>query len=187
MYKIIIAVAALGALSLALLMFRGDSSTPAPSIPLSPSSPQPSHPASQSELSPAPPPQSPVTSPAKTPAAPTPTPTPVSTPAAAPTPPPTPAPSAVTPQEKVVEMTAQGFSPSTLTIPVGTTVRFINRDSIGHWPASGVHPAHQVCPGFDALRSLQPGQSYSFTFTSAKVCPMHDHLSPGMQGTIRVE
>lgn len=103
-----------------------------------------------------------------------------------PTPTPTakPAPPAPTVGERIVEFTAGGFLPSTLTIPVGTTVKFINKDSQSHWPASGVHPTHQICPGLDSLRPLEPGDSYSFTFKIAKTCPMHDHLNPGTKSAI---
>ena len=87
----------------------------------------------------------------------------------------------------VIEFTSGGFSPATVTVSRGTTVRFVNRDSVMHWPASGVHPAHQVCPGFDALRGLANGEAYEFTFGASKTCPMHDHLNPATRGSIVVE
>ena len=89
--------------------------------------------------------------------------------------------------EAEIEITAEGFSPPTLTIPAGTTVRFTNKDAELHWPASGIHPTHQLCPGFDALKGLRPGESYSFTFTQAKTCPLHDHLNPQVRGSIFVQ
>lgn len=118
---------------------------------------------------------------------PAPTPTPSPTPKPSPTPTPTPSPTPSTSQEKLIEMTAQGFVPSSITISRGTTVRFTNKDTASHWPASGVHPIHQICPGFDALHSIQPGESYTFIFTTAKTCPFHDHLNPGTTGTIVVQ
>ena len=90
------------------------------------------------------------------------------------------------PKNQEVTMTADGFSPASLTIPSGTTVLFINKDTVGHWPASGVHPTHQVCPGLDALRIVQPGESYGFKFTNAKTCPIHDHLNPSLKGSVTV-
>ena len=100
-----------------------------------------------------------------------------------------PAPSVVAPTSEVaVDLVAGGnFSPATVTIAAGTSVRFTNKDSVPHWPASGVHPTHQVCPGFDSLRPLQSGESYSFKFTVAKTCPAHDHLNPGARGTVVVQ
>ena len=79
-----------------------------------------------------------------------------------------------------------GASPTTVTIKAGDTVKFVSNDSIPHWPASGVHPTHQICPGFDSLRGLNNGESYSFTFNEAKTCPWHDHLIASLKGQIIV-
>lgn len=68
---------------------------------------------------------------------------------------------------------------SNLSVKVGDTVKFLNKDSIPHWPASGAHPIHQTCSGFDALKSLATGETYSFTFREIKTCPFHDHLNAG--------
>lgn len=107
--------------------------------------------------------------------------------AAPPPPPPSAGAGTSSSEETAIEISAQGFSPSNITIPAGTAVRFTNKDAKLHWPASGIHPTHQVCPGFDSLKPLQPGESYSFTFTEAKTCPMHDHLNPQVRGSIVVQ
>ncbi|MDP3785437.1 MAG: hypothetical protein Q8R12_05285 [bacterium] len=91
------------------------------------------------------------------------------------------------PEETVVEMTASGFSPSSLTLKVGDMVRFMNKDTKNHWPASAVHPTHQCYPGFDALEAVAPGASYVFTFNVAKTCAFHDHLNPSLRGSITVQ
>ena len=117
-----------------------------------------------------------------------PTPSPVAIPQpAVPTPVPQPSPTPTAAQESTIEINEGGFLPSTITVKRGTPVRFINRGNAPHWPASGVHPIHQVCPGFDALKPIKPGESYSFTFTTAKTCPMHDHLNPSFKGSIVVQ
>lgn len=85
-----------------------------------------------------------------------------------------------------VEITKDGFLPADLTISVGTTVIFINKDTVPHWPASGVHPTHEICKGFDALAPVASGGTYSHTFNEVKVCPMHDHLNPSIKGKIMV-
>ena len=72
-----------------------------------------------------------------------------------------------------------GLSQSTLSIKRGDTVTFTNTDTVLHWPASGMHPAHLLCLGFDSLRGLKQGEKYSFTFEKAAVCPFHDHLNAG--------
>ena len=73
-----------------------------------------------------------------------------------------------------------------LTIKKGDTVEFRNGDARSRWPASGMHPTHLLCPGFDALRALANGETYSHAFPEAKECPMHDHLIPSLRGKITV-
>lgn len=90
------------------------------------------------------------------------------------------------PKEVTVNMTNAGFEPSEVSVKAGTKVRFVNSDTELHWPASGVHPTHQICPGFDSLAPVSPGQAYTFTFEEAKKCPMHDHLNPGLKGSVTV-
>ncbi|KKT78758.1 MAG: hypothetical protein UX24_C0031G0006 [Candidatus Giovannonibacteria bacterium GW2011_GWB1_45_9b] len=98
-----------------------------------------------------------------------------------------PAPSSVAAKEVVVDITASGFSPAEVRIKAGDTVKFINKDTKKRWPASGVHPTHLLCPGFDAKQGINAGESYSHTFTDVKTCPMHDHLFPIQFGKIIVE
>ncbi len=109
----------------------------------------------------------------------------------------------VTPQTQqyIVTYTDSGYSPSVLRIKVGTTVSFKNMSSQGMWTASAVHPSHIVysgtsidshCPdtkgiAFDACVGIQPGNSWSFTFTKVGTWKYHNHLTPGDIGTIVVE
>jgi plastocyanin len=90
-------------------------------------------------------------------------------------------------KEVIVNMTSSGFSPSTMTVKVGYTVKFVNTDTKNHWPASAVHPTHQVLPGFDSLGAVKPGESYSYTFEKAGQWGMHDHMNPSNTGKITVE
>jgi plastocyanin len=87
----------------------------------------------------------------------------------------------------VVRMEANGFSPSTLTVESGEKVTFENPSDEDKWPASNVHPTHQLYPGFDAENAVLSGESYSFTFERAGSWGYHDHLNPDVQGTIVVE
>lgn len=106
---------------------------------------------------------------------------------AAPTPTPTLTPPAENKEAKIIKMDADGFSPSNLTIKVGETVIFKNEDARDRWPASAMHPTHQVCPGFDSLKPVKTGETYSHTFTEAKECPFHDHIIPSLRGKITIE
>lgn len=87
----------------------------------------------------------------------------------------------------VVKITDDGFEPSTLTVSAGDTVEFDNDSSDDSWPASDVHPTHELYPGFDAGKPLLSGESYSFTFTKTGSWGYHNHLEPDVQGTIVVE
>jgi plastocyanin len=90
------------------------------------------------------------------------------------------------PQTVIVTFANGTGTPNTVNVKVGDTVKFVNNDNVSRWPASGVHPTHQICPGFDSLRGLNTGESYSFIFSEAKTCPWHDHLKPIINGQIVV-
>lgn len=90
----------------------------------------------------------------------------------------------VPPATFTVSMNTGGFSPPNLTIKAGDTVTFKNNDTRQRWPASGLHPTHLICAGFDALEPVPPGKSYSHAFAAAGECPLHDHLIPRLQGKI---
>jgi plastocyanin len=85
-----------------------------------------------------------------------------------------------------IDMTANGFSPDNITVKSGTVVTFKNLDSAPHWPASDPHPTHTDLPGFDALKGLNQGETYSFTFTQLGKWGFHDHLNSFRQGKITV-
>ncbi len=93
-----------------------------------------------------------------------------------------------------VEITSQGFSPNTLTINVGDTVTWINKDDSKHWPASAMHPTHTVYPEtggcigskFDACKGLEKDEAFEFTFNEKGTWKYHDHLNPGLTGSITV-
>lgn len=89
--------------------------------------------------------------------------------------------------EAVIEYRDGLFNPSTLRVLVGTTVTFVNKGNKEVWPASGRHPAHDICPGFDALQSLKNGETYSYLFDKEAECPFHNHVAPGEKGSIEVK
>lgn len=102
------------------------------------------------------------------------------------------------PQEHIIEMSANGYSPSSLTIHHGDTVTWTNIDGTPNWPASAQHPTHTVYPGssitkcpsdeiFDACRALDQGESYSFTFDEVGEWFYHNHVDASQFGSITVE
>jgi len=86
----------------------------------------------------------------------------------------------------VVTYTDSGFSPSPLSVKVGTTVTFVNESGRGMWVASAVHPTHQLLPGLDQLKSVAKGGSYEYTFTKAGTWKYHNHSVPGNTGSVVV-
>lgn len=93
----------------------------------------------------------------------------------------------VTSKEAVIEYKDGVFNPSTLRVLAGTKVTFINKGTKEVWPASGRHPTHEICPGFDALKALKSGGTYSYTFDKPAECPFHNHVAPGEKGSIEVK
>ncbi len=83
----------------------------------------------------------------------------------------------VSPAKEIILTYANGkLSTNNITLALGDTVTFVNNEDTLHWPASDLHPIHNICPGFDSLHGLVNGEKYSFTFSVLKVCPFHDHL-----------
>lgn len=96
----------------------------------------------------------------------------------------------------------QGYSPASVTIPVGGAVTFVNNSSVDMWPAVDEHPTHtqydataraEHCAAsytgpspFDACRRVPAGESWSFTFTKAGTWKYHDHVDASKRGTIIV-
>ncbi len=77
-----------------------------------------------------------------------------------------------------VHMTNVGYSPRVLKIHQGQTVEFVNDSNEDYWPASDPHPIHTDYPGFDAGKTILPGQSWDFTFNRTGHYGYHNHLAP---------
>ena len=100
-------------------------------------------------------------------------------------------------EAKTFEVVYNGtaYSPQTLTIKVGDTVKFVNRSATDMWPASAMHPTHKAYPTtggcigstFDACKDLKPGESWSFKFDIGGSWKYHDHLNPATFGTVVVK
>lgn len=86
-----------------------------------------------------------------------------------------------------IEYTDEGFNPSSVTIKSGDSVTWTNNSSSQMWVASSPHPVHTDYPGFDALKGMQEGESYTFTFTKTGAWKYHNHLNPSMFGEVVVE
>ena len=80
----------------------------------------------------------------------------------------------------------QGFVPERLEIEVGQTVEFVNASGGDFWPASNIHPTHEILPEFDSLGPVPSGQAWGFVFDEAGQWQYHDHLNPAEGGVVIV-
>jgi plastocyanin len=110
----------------------------------------------------------------------TPTAAPTTAPTAAPTSAPTPTPTtAPTSTGNSVTIANFAFSPTSLTVKVGTKVSWTNNDTV----------THTVTANKGAFNSgpLAPGSTFSFTFTKAGTYSYHCNIHPSMMVTIVVQ
>ena len=89
--------------------------------------------------------------------------------------------------DHVIKMMPGSFSPSTINIKKGETVAWINKDSQFRWPASNIHPTHEIYSEFDSKQPLAQGEAWLFTFENVGQWRFHDHLISRLKGTVIVE
>jgi plastocyanin len=82
------------------------------------------------------------------------------------------------PQGTATSNHAPGYSPTPLTVPVGTTVTWGNNDNTGHTTTSDSNLWNV---------SLAPGATGSFTFTTPGTYAYHCTIHSFMKGTIVVK
>lgn len=82
-----------------------------------------------------------------------------------------------------VDYTDSGFSPATITIKVGDSVKFVNKTNSPMWVASNPHPTHTDLPGFDEKNS---DPEFTYTFTKIGSWGYHNHRNPSDGGTVVV-
>jgi len=106
----------------------------------------------------------------------------------------------VSPAGVTIAYTNQGFSPKSVSVPLGTTVTFVNQSTGGMWVASAAHPSHTVysgtslsqhCPdttntAFDECVAVTSGGSYSFTFNKVGDWKYHNHVNAADFGSVTV-
>ena len=85
-----------------------------------------------------------------------------------------------------VELKDDGFSPQRLEIDSGRQVVFRNGSEMLMWPASSIHPTHQIFPEFDSGGSMHRGDHWAFTFSKPGFWRYHNHMAPQHSGLIVV-
>ncbi len=87
----------------------------------------------------------------------------------------------------IIRMIPAGFDPETVSVKKGTKVCYVNEDSEARWPASNIHPTHEIYSDFDPKTVVRSGETWCFTFTKLGIWKFHDHLFPEFVGTVNVE
>lgn len=91
----------------------------------------------------------------------------------------------VTPNEVLVQIGINGFSPMDFNVKVGGKVTFENSDKIDHEIASAVHPTHKLFPILN-IGLLKPGEKKTIQFDIPGTYTYHDHLTPQFTGSFIV-
>lgn len=78
-----------------------------------------------------------------------------------------------------------GFSPSTVNITAGDTVRWTNNDSVTRSVFSKNHPSHTLYSSLN-LGNVAPGGTLQLTFNDVGTYGYHDHLYSSNLGTVVV-
>lgn len=81
------------------------------------------------------------------------------------------------PSSNMVTIQNFAFNPSSLTVPVGTTVIWTNQDTAPHTITADIFKSN----------TLQPGDSFSHTFNQAGSFSYHCSIHPFMTGTVTVQ
>lgn len=88
--------------------------------------------------------------------------------------------------ENVVILTADGYSPATLTMKAGTAVTWTNNSGEEATVNSDPHPTHTDYPPLN-LGRFAVGESLTLTFDKPGRYGYHNHLKPSEKGTIIVQ
>ncbi len=87
---------------------------------------------------------------------------------------------------ETITYTDDGFSPATITVKSGDSIRFVNNSSSTVQPSSGPHPVHTANPELN-FPEIAAGQSATMTVTTKGTWSLHNHLKEDHHATIIVE
>jgi len=103
----------------------------------------------------------------------------------------------------LVTLTDSGFSPASVTVRAGDTVRFVNQSSRGMWVATDEHPTHTEYDGtstrehcadgrttndtFDQCQQALAGSFWEYTFEKRGTFGFHNHVGASSIGAVVVE
>jgi hypothetical protein len=78
------------------------------------------------------------------------------------------------------------YHPKEIKIAPNQKIVWINNGTGPIWPASNMHPTHEIYSDFDPMQPVHPGKNWSFVFGKEGIWKYHDHLNPALTGTITV-
>lgn len=90
------------------------------------------------------------------------------------------------PAENTVWIIDGSFNPSVVTISVGDSITWVNKDDLIRQVASDPHPSHSALPSLES-EELAQDDDYTYTFDKVGEWFYHDHMNPISKGTIIVE
>jgi plastocyanin len=99
---------------------------------------------------------------------------------------PSPTPQKLTINETLVTYMKDGFSPSTVTIPVNTSVKFTNTSTISVSVNSDDYPTNQLYPQLN-LGIMEKNESKIVRLTKTGIYTYHNQLNPKQTGKIIVQ
>ncbi len=85
-----------------------------------------------------------------------------------------------------ITFTDTGFTPSVLTVKVGTAVTFVNQSKVSMYVISAIHPTHQVLSGLNEGKSVVNGGTYTYTFSKVGTWKYHNENKPDQTGAVIV-
>lgn len=88
--------------------------------------------------------------------------------------------------QTMVRQNDSGYQPAEITVKKKSEVAFVNDTAVYVWPASNLHPTHDIYPEFDPQEPIPPGKAWVFTFDRIGEWQYHDHLKPNRRGKIKV-
>ena len=88
-------------------------------------------------------------------------------------------------RQTVVQVTADGFIPATVTVKAGSAIVWRNVDTAPHVVASNPFPLDNSVAGLHS-KTILPNGSYTYTPSKGGVISYHDDSNPTANGTIKV-
>jgi len=88
--------------------------------------------------------------------------------------------------KNTVSYAADAFTPTTLNVKAGESVKFVNNSTLSMWVMSGPDAYHSEYPSFNQERSVGKGGTYSFTFVTPGTYQYFNKNNPAAKGLVIV-